>query len=126
MELFKIADYIKKANPEPGKRLSQQILEKKAENLIGLFGVLPAGGQIPYHFHNKRESVLIVISGQAKELVEGKRIAIEAGDILFIPAKQKHGIVNDSGREFRYIEFQVGKPDEPDMVQVEWQESQKV
>ena len=123
MELFKIADYIKKVNPEPDKRLTLQLLEKKAENLVGMCIILPPGGTTPYHFHNKRESVLIVISGKAHELVEGKKIAIEADDILFIPAKQKHGVLNDSGKEFRFIEFQVGKPDEPDMVQVEWQES---
>lgn len=123
MEIFKMADYIKKANPEPDKRFTQQLLEKKAENLVGMFVILPPGGQTPYHFHNKRESILIVVSGKAKELVEGKKIPIEANDILFIPSKQKHGIVNDSGGEFRFIEFQVGKPDEPDMVQVERQES---
>ena len=123
MELFKIADYIKKANPEPDKRLTLQLLEKKAENLVGMFGILPPGGATPYHFHNKRESVLIIISGQAKELVDGKKIAIRANDILFIPAKQKHGIVNDGGGEFRYIEFQAGNPDKPDRVDVEWKES---
>ena len=119
MEVFKTAEYIKKPNPEPDKRLSQQLLEKKAENLTGLFGVLPAGGQTPYHFHNKRESVLIIISGQAKEVVEGKKIPIQTGDILFIPTKQKHGIVNDSDKEFRYIEFQTGDPNVPDRVDVE-------
>jgi len=72
MELFKLADYIKKANPEPDKRLTLQLLEKKAENMVGMFIILPPGGQTPYHFHNKRESILIVISGTAKELVEGK------------------------------------------------------
>ena len=123
MDVFKIADYLKKANPEPDKRFTQQLLEKKAENLVGMFVVVPPGGQTNYHFHNKRESVLIVISGKAKELVEGKKNPIEADDILFIPAKQKHGVLNDSGKEFRFIEFQVGKPDEPDMVQVEWKES---
>ena len=123
MELFKTAEYIKKINPEPDKRLTLQLLEKKAENLVGMFIVLPPGGTTPYHFHNKRESVLIVISGKAKELVEGKKIPIEANDILFIPAKQKHGVLNDSGKEFRFIEFQVGKPDEPDRVEIEWQES---
>jgi mannose-6-phosphate isomerase-like protein (cupin superfamily) len=49
------------------------------------------------------------------------RIAIKAGDILFIPAKEKHGTVNGDN-ELRYIEFQVGDPDEPDRVQVEWKE----
>ena len=123
MELFKLADYIKKANPEPDKRLTLQLLEKKAENMVGMFIILPPGGQTPYHFHNKRESILIVISGTAKELVEGKKNPIEPNDILFIPAKQKHGVLNDSGQEFRFIEFQVGNPDEPDRVEVEWKES---
>lgn len=123
MELFKTVDYIKKANPEPGKRFNQQLLENKAENLVGIFVLLPPGGQTPYHFHNKRESVLIIISGKAKQLVEGKKIPIESGDILFIPAKEKHGILNDSGAEFRFIEFQVGKPSEPDRVEAEWREA---
>jgi quercetin dioxygenase-like cupin family protein len=123
MEIFKTADYIKKANPEPGKRFNLQLLENKAENLVGIFVVLPPGGQTPYHFHNKRESVLFVISGKAKQLIEGRKNNIEAGDILFIPAKEKHGIMNDSRGEFRFIEFQVGKPSEPDRVEVEWQET---
>ena len=122
MELFKIGDYIKKANPKPDERLTVQLLEKKAESMVGMFIILPPDGQTPYHFHAKRESILIVVSGKAKELVEGKKIPIEANDILFIPAKQKHGVLNDSGKEFRFIEFQVGKPDEPDRVEVEWQE----
>ena len=123
MELFKIADYIKKTNPEPDKRLTQQLLEKKAENMVGMFIVLPPGGEAPYHVHNKRESILIVLSGQAHELVEGKKIPIQADDILFIPARQKHGILNDSGKEFRFIEFQVGDSNVPDRVEVEWRES---
>ncbi|MBI2851433.1 MAG: cupin domain-containing protein [Chloroflexi bacterium] len=123
MEIFKIADYIKKVNPEPDQRLTIQLLEKKAESMVGMFIVLPPGGQTPYHFHDKRESILIVISGKAKEMVEGRKIPIESNDILFIPAKQKHGVLNDSGQEFRFIEFQVGKPDEPDRVEVEWRES---
>jgi len=122
MEVFKIAEYLKKANPEPDKRFTIQLLEKKAENLVGMFIVLPPGGQTPYHFHNKRESILIIISGKAKELVEGKKIPIEADDVLFIPSKQKHGIVNDGGKELRYIEFQSGNPNEPDRVEVEWRE----
>ena len=65
---------------------------------------------------------MIIISGKAKELVEGRKIPIEADDVLFIPSKQKHGIVNDDGKELRYIEFQSGNPNEPDRVEVEWRE----
>jgi len=122
MELFKVADYVKKVNPEQDKRLTLQLLEKKAENMVGMMIALPPGGSTPYHYHAKRESILIVISGKAKELVEGKKIQIEASDILFIPAKQKHGVLNDSGKEFRFIEFQAGDPNVPDRVEVEWKE----
>lgn len=123
MEVFKMGDYIKKANPDPANRLTLQLLEKKAENMVGMFIILPPGGKTPYHYHNRRESILIVISGRAKELVDGKKIPLEPNDILFIPAKQKHGVQNDSSSEFRFIEFQVGNPDVPDRVDVEWAES---
>ena len=123
MELFKMNDYLKRANPDPTKLFIQQLLENRAENLVGMFAVVPPGGQSSYHLHNKRESIRIVVSGRAKQLVEGKKIPIKTGDILFIPAKEKHGILNDSTREFRFIEFQVGKPSEPDTVEVEWQEN---
>lgn len=123
MEVFKMGDYIKKANPEPANRLTLQLLEKKAESMVGMFIILPPSGKTPYHFHARRESILIVVSGKAKELVEGKKISIEANDILFIPARQKHGVLNDSGNEFRFIEFQVGNPEVPDRVDAEWQES---
>ncbi len=119
MEIFKTADYAAKANPETGKLYLEQLLENKSENLVGFFGVLPPGGQVPYHFHEKRESVIIFISGKATELVEGEETPIQAGDVLFMPARQKHCIINRTNEEIRYLEFQVGKPAEPDFIEVE-------
>ena len=123
MELFKPSDYSKKANPKPEERLTLQLLEKKAEGMVGMFIILPPGGGTPYHYHNKRESIMVVVSGKAKELVEGKKVHMDQGDILFIPAKQKHGVMNDSGKEFRFIEFQAGDPNVPDRVEIEWKET---
>ena len=122
MELFRTGDYIKKSNPKPAERLTVQLLEKKAANMVGMFIILPPGGSTPYHYHEKRESILIVLGGAGKEMVDGKKIQIQADDILFIPTKQKHGILNDSKEEFRFIEFQAGNPDVPDRVEVEWKE----
>ena len=122
MELFRTAEFTAKTNPEPGKRFMEQLLGKKAQNLVGMFVVAPPKGEAPYHYHSKRESILVLISGRGKELVEGKKIPVQAGDILFIPAKEKHGLVNDGDKELRFIEFQVGNPDEPDRVDVEWKE----
>ena len=123
MELFRSAEYIVKPNPEPGKRSTEQLLEKKAENLVGMFVVLPPRSETPYHYHNKRESIMVILSGRGKELLEGKKVIIQAGDTLFIPSKEKHGIVNDGDTELRFIEFQVGNPAEPDRVQAEWKDA---
>lgn len=107
MELFKIEEFIKVVNQNPGARYRQEILTNKqrAEDLRGVFMVLVPGGQVPYHFHNKRESIIIAISGEAIEIVEGKEIPIKANDILYIPAGEKHGVMNRTDKDFRYLEF---------------------
>jgi mannose-6-phosphate isomerase-like protein (cupin superfamily) len=122
MELFRTADYIQRTNPDPGKRFTEQLLEKKSDSLVGMFIVAPPGAEMPYHYHNKRESVMVILSGTGKELLEGKKVPIQEGDILFLPAKEKHGVLNDGDGELRFIEFQVGNPNEPDRVQVDWKE----
>ena len=120
MEIFRIEKFQKVENPNPGTRYRQEILtsKHKAENLSGVFLVLVPGGQVPYHFHNRRESIIIAISGEATETIEGKEIPIKANDILFIPAGEKHGMANKTDKEFRYIEFFTGKPGVVDLVQV--------
>ena len=96
MEILKIGELKKVKNPMPGKRYRQDILtvRQKAEQLTGIFIILVPGGQVPYHYHQKRESIIIGISGEATETVEGKEIPIKADDILFIPPGEKHGMVN--------------------------------
>jgi quercetin dioxygenase-like cupin family protein len=79
---------------------------------------LVAGSQVPYHYHKNRESIIIVISGEAIEVVEGKEIPIKAGDVLFIPAGEKHSIINRSNQDFRYLEFFTCPPLSADFVEV--------
>jgi len=107
MKIFKSEEYIKMANPTPGEPYRREILTKdhQAKNVGGMFGLLVAGSQVPYHYHNNRESIIIVISGEATEVVEGKETPIKAGDILFIPAGEKHSMINRSSQDFRYLEF---------------------
>ena len=120
MEIFRIEKFIKAENPNPSVRYTQEILtdKHKAENLGGIFAVLVPGGQVPYHFHSKRESIIIIISGEATEIIEGEEIPIKANDILFIPAGEKHGMVNRTEKEFRYIEFFTGTPGVVDRIEV--------
>jgi quercetin dioxygenase-like cupin family protein len=120
MKIFKSEEYIKMENPNPGKPYRPEILasEHKAKNLGGMFGLLVAGSQVPYHYHNNRESIIIVISGEATEVIEGKEIPIKAGDVLFIPAGEKHTTINRSNRDFRYLEFFTCPPLSADFVEV--------
>ena len=120
MKIFKTDDYIKLENPNPGKPYRPEILttEHGAKNIGGMLGLLVPGSQVPYHYHNNRESIIIVISGEATEVIEGKEIPIKAGDVLFIPAGEKHSMINRSNQDFRYLEFFTCPPLSADFVEV--------
>jgi uncharacterized cupin superfamily protein len=120
MKIFKTADYINMRNPDPGKSYRPEILtdKDKAKDLGGMFGLLVPGSQVPYHYHKNRESVIIAISGEAVEIVEGKEITFKAGDIIFLNAREKHMTVNRSDQDFRYLEFFTCPPVTADFVEV--------
>ena len=125
MEMFKVGEYVVMENPTPGQHFAKGILaaEQGVVNLRGLFVILPPGKQIPYHFHSERESIIIAISGKATEIVEGKKFPVEANDVLYIPAKEKHGLINTSDKDFRYLEFFTGRSGETDFIEAELPES---
>ncbi len=120
MKRFKIEEYITMENPHPGKPYRPEILtnEHKAKNLGGMFGLLVPGSQVPYHYHKNRESIIIIISGEATEIIEGEEIPIKAGDVLHIPAGEKHTVINRSDKDFRYLEFYTCPPLTADFVEV--------
>ena len=119
MKIFKTDEYIKMQNPTPGKPYRPEILTSDlAKNLGGMFGLLVPGTQVPYHYHNNRESIIIAISGDAIEVIEGKETPIKAGDVLFIPAGEKHTTINRSKKDFRYLEFFTYPPVGADFVEV--------
>jgi quercetin dioxygenase-like cupin family protein len=120
MKIFKSDDYIKMANPTPGQPYRPEILTKEhqAKNLGGMFGLLVAGSQVPYHYHNNRESIIIAISGEATEVIEGKEFPVKAGDVLFVPAREKHTTINRSKQDFRYLEFFTYPPIGADFIEV--------
>ncbi len=120
MKMFKVEEYVRMANPTPGKPHRPEVLTKEhgAESLGGMFGLLVPGSQVPYHYHTKRESVIIIISGEGTEVIEGREIPIKAGDVLFIPAGEKHTTINRSSKDFRYLEFFTCPPVGADFVEV--------
>ncbi len=121
MKIFKVDDYSKLNNPTPGKIFRQEILGKDhhANELGGLFGIIVAHSKGDYHFHNRRESLLLIISGEAAEYVEGKEHPIKAGDVIFIRPGEKHTIVNHSDNDLRFLEFFTHPPVAADKISVE-------
>ena len=120
MKMFRSEEYIKMENPTPGETYRPKILtsEDQAKNLWGIFGLFPPNTRVPYHFHSKRESLIIIISGEGTEVFEGKEIPIKAGDILYIPAGEKHTTINRSDKDLRFLEFQTPWSEVSDFIEV--------
>ena len=121
MKIFKVDDYVKLNNPTPGKIFRREILggDDHAKELGGLFGIIVAHSKGDYHFHNRRESLLLIISGEAAEYVEGIEHPIKAGDVIFIRPGERHTIVNHSDHDLRFLEFFTHPPVTADKVSVE-------
>jgi quercetin dioxygenase-like cupin family protein len=120
LKRFRIEEYLQMENPAPGNPCRPEILtqEHQAKELGGMFGLLSPGSEVPYHYHRNRESVILVIAGEAIEVIEGKEIPIQEGDVIFIPAGEKHMTVNRSKKDFRYLEFFTRPPLAADFVEV--------
>ena len=118
MKRYRTSEYIDKENPTPDQRYRMEVLTEPdaAKRLAGIFIILPAGEQVPYHYHETRESLIYILSGEGIERVENEEFPIQAGDVLFIPANEKHTIMNRSAREIRYLEFY--SPIEKDFIEV--------
>lgn len=121
MKIIKIAELIAIENPAPGEPYRPEISldGERLRALGGMFGLLVPGSQVPYHYHEKRESILIPISGEAVEIIEGRETVIRPGDVLLIPAGEKHTTANRSGDDFRYVEFFTCPPLAADFIKVE-------
>ena len=120
MKIFKKDDLMALKSQDPGEKMYRpEVLTKAdgAENLGGLCGVIAAGAEVPYHYHDKRESVIIIVTGEAIETVEGKEYDLKEGDVVFLNAKEKHNIRNKSNTaEMRFIEFFTEPPLSKDFI----------
>lgn len=107
MKLIKTDELLQMQNPKPRERFKLDLLsvELNAKLLGGHFSTLFPGGVLPTHYHEKRESLIIMISGEIVEIVDGKEHALKAGDAIFIGAGEKHQMENRTDKEVRYLEF---------------------
>ena len=121
MKVWKTDQYRQLANPTPGEWFRTPILgaEDLAKELGGLVVILPPGQSVPYHYHKNRESILMVLGGEAVELYEDREYPLQSGDVIFIPAGAKHAVINRSDTEIRFLEFFTHPPMGSDFIKVE-------
>ena len=121
MKVFKIEEYLRLENPTPGKFHRATILSEgdQAKEIEGIFGLLVPGSQVPYHIHYKRESIFIPITGEVTMLYEGQESTVKVGEVVYMPSGKKHGLVNRSDNDMRYIEFYTYPPLEADFEEME-------
>ena len=121
MKMFKTEDFLKMKNPTPGEIYRSELLtsDDQANDLGAMFGIAPPKFEGPLHYHEKRESIIIILSGEGLEIYEDERVPIKAGDVIPIPPGIKHTMVNMSDNELRYIEFYTFPPAPADFHFVE-------
>lgn len=119
MIIFRSNEFNGMTNPTPGSLFRQDLLPgQTAKNVGGLFGVLPPGGKVAYHYHQRRESIIMIISGEATETIEGKEYKLNVGDAIYIPPLEKHMIGNKTNKDVRYFEFFTYPPVSSDFIEV--------
>ncbi len=67
------------------------------------FVSLKKGESIGAHSTKKKEELLIVIKGKGSADIEGRKIYLKEGQVLFIPSNTLHDIRNYSARLLAYV-----------------------
>jgi quercetin dioxygenase-like cupin family protein len=65
------------------------------------FEVAP-GGHTPFH-HHPYEHEIFVTEGSGTVWREGREVPLKAGDVLFIPADEKHQFKNAGNAPFKFM-----------------------
>ena len=103
-----LKDLLKRSAPKPNEIFTETVIdEKNNANKVRatLMIVPPKAPRMKLHYHTHREGWILVLSGEGKEIVNGKEYEIKANDLLFIPAKEKHRIENTGKDELKVLEM---------------------
>lgn len=98
---------------------SYYVLEDAPSHKVKRIEVKP-GGRLSYQYHYKRSEVWTMVKGEAIVTLDGKNIALKAGDVIEIPKEAKHRIENPGKEILVFIEVQLGTYfGEDDIVRIE-------
>lgn len=85
---------------------SFHVLDVEDESLTIKITLNP-GHRMNYHSHARRDEVWTVISGKGRAIVDGVVTAVQAGNVVKMPAGSRHTILADT--ELKVMEVQLGR-----------------
>ena len=83
----------------------RQMLLSSADNIsknleAATKGFLASGGVFDWHNHDNIDEFFIVLAGQGTvEFEDGKKIEYKENDLVYIPSKIKHKIINTGSKD---------------------------
>ncbi len=77
-------------------RLALLVSGKQAPEMSVCMLDIAAGTDIPIHTHDPQTDSIFILQGQGEAYVNGGWKPIAAGDYIFVPALEEHGIRNTS------------------------------
>jgi mannose-6-phosphate isomerase len=83
------------------------VLEDAETHKVKRIEVKPKG-RLSYQYHYKRSEVWTMVKGEAIVTLDGKRIPLNAGEVIEIPREAKHRIENLGDETLVFIEVQLG------------------
>ncbi len=108
VKLLHLGDLLKRSATKIDKIFTETVIDEKdrAKKVRAtLMIVPPKAKRMKLHYHTHREGWILVLSGQGKEIVDGKEYLIKENDLLFIPAKENHRIENTGNDELKVLEM---------------------
>ena len=84
---------------------------------ISVDTLAPGKRGCPYHYHHAQEEVFVVIEGEGELRVAGEMLALQAGDVVFIPPGPQfpHQIINSSAAPLTFLS--IGTRESPEVVE---------
>jgi quercetin dioxygenase-like cupin family protein len=75
---------------------------EKAPNFHMRHFEVAVGGHTPHHAHDYEHEILVLKGSGIAKSVQGDR-TIQTGDVVFVPANEKHQFLNSGGEPLEFI-----------------------
>ncbi|MFH0896615.1 MAG: cupin domain-containing protein [Candidatus Bathyarchaeota archaeon] len=108
VKLLDLKELMKHSATKPDQQTIERVIDEKdkATKLQAVFTIIPPGAAgSKLHYHTQRESWILVLSGEGKEIVDGKEYPVKANDSIFILPNEKHKMENIGKTELKYLEL---------------------